>query len=323
MRKTHLVGALAVALALFCLALPRSTSAQVAVGISVHIGPPALPVYAQPICPGPDYIWTPGYWAYGDDGYYWVPGTWVLAPQPGYLWTPGWWGFAGGAYVWHAGYWGPHVGFYGGINYGFGYFGAGFVGGEWRGGHFFYNTAVSHVNVTVVRNVYVNRTVINNVHVNNHVSFNGGPHGINARPSAQQQRWDSEQHVQATSAQQQHFDAARSNTSLRYSANHGHPNVGATQRPGEFTGRGATRTNGNQSRPAQNQPNRGAQPNNRQENRNATPGNENRPAKQPHAQPAQRGNRPAAKPQQPRGNQGGERGGKNNGGDRGKDDGGR
>ena len=68
------------------LAIPAP--AQIAVGMSVHIGPPALPVYEQPICPAAGYIWTPGYWAYGDDGYYWVPGTWVMAPQPGFLWTP-------------------------------------------------------------------------------------------------------------------------------------------------------------------------------------------------------------------------------------------
>jgi hypothetical protein len=93
-------------LALLSLAIPADTPAQVAVGISVHIGPPALPVYAQPVCPGEGYIWTPGYWAYGPDGYYWVPGTWVIAPTPGFLWTPGYWGGGGGVYVWHAGYWG-------------------------------------------------------------------------------------------------------------------------------------------------------------------------------------------------------------------------
>jgi hypothetical protein len=47
-----------------------------------------------------------------------------------------------------AGYWGPHVGFYGGINYGFGYGGVGFFGGEWRGGAFAYNTAVMNVNTS-------------------------------------------------------------------------------------------------------------------------------------------------------------------------------
>jgi hypothetical protein len=64
-------------------------------GIFVSIGfgaPPVLPVYVQPVCPAPGYIWTPGYWSYADDGgYYWVPGAWVLAPYPGALWTPGYW----------------------------------------------------------------------------------------------------------------------------------------------------------------------------------------------------------------------------------------
>jgi hypothetical protein len=146
------------------LSLSTASSAQIGIGISVRIGPPALPVYAQPICPGPGYLWTPGYWAWNDDGgYYWVPGTWVVAPV-GMLWTPGYWGFAGGFYGWHAGYWGPHVGFYGGINYGFGYGGVGFAGGEWRGGAFFYNRAVMNVNVVNVRNVYSRTVVVNNVH---------------------------------------------------------------------------------------------------------------------------------------------------------------
>jgi hypothetical protein len=53
-------------------------SAQIGISISVNFGPPALPVYEQPICPADGYLWTPGYWSYDDDGgYYWVPGTWV------------------------------------------------------------------------------------------------------------------------------------------------------------------------------------------------------------------------------------------------------
>src|ERR1700733_12235554 len=117
---------------------PQPASAQIGVGISIHVGPPALPVYEQPLCPGDGYIWTPGYWAYGPAGYYWVPGVWVMPPSVGVLWTPGYWGFAGGLYGWHAGYWGPHVGYYGGINYGFGYAGVGFVGRYWSGGDFSY-----------------------------------------------------------------------------------------------------------------------------------------------------------------------------------------
>ena len=80
-------------LAVGLLANPAQTRAQIAVGISVRIAPPELPVYEQPLCPGEGYIWTPGYWAWDpDDGdYYWVPGTWVLAPEVGFLWTPGYW----------------------------------------------------------------------------------------------------------------------------------------------------------------------------------------------------------------------------------------
>src|SRR5579859_7359153 len=169
-------------LALLALVIPTETPAQVAVGISVHIGPPALPVYVQPVCPAPGYIWTPGYWAYGPDGYYWVPGTWVVAPTPGFLWTPGYWGWGGGAYLWHAGYWGPHVGFYGGINYGFGYGGIGYEGGRWDHDSFFYNTSVNNVNITRIHNTY-RTTVINNTNINR-VSYNGGKGGINARPSS-------------------------------------------------------------------------------------------------------------------------------------------
>jgi len=96
------------------LAAPLPAAAFVSVGISVGIAPPPLPVYEQPIAPGPGYIWTPGYWAWDGDGYYWVPGTWVLPPEVGVLWTPGWWGWDAGFYRWHPGYWGPRVGFYGG-----------------------------------------------------------------------------------------------------------------------------------------------------------------------------------------------------------------
>jgi len=213
------------------LSLSSSSAAQIGIGISVRIGPPALPVYAQPICPGPGYLWTPGYWGWNDDGgYYWVPGTWVVAPV-GMLWTPGYWGFAGGLYGWHAGYWGPHVGFYGGINYGFGFGGVGFAGGEWRGGAFFYNRAVMNVNVVNIRNVYSRTVVVNNVHT----SFNG-PGGIEARPTPQEEAYAREPHTAALAAQREHEQAASHNRALFASENHGRPEIAATGRPGEFSG---------------------------------------------------------------------------------------
>src|SRR5580658_3372623 len=184
-------------------ALPCASYSQFSIGISINIAPPALPVYVQPICPAPNLMWTPGFWAYdGDGGYYWVPGAWVEAPQPGLLWTPGYWGWGGGGYGWHGGYWGTHVGFYGGVNYGFGYGGVGFGGGEWRGGTFAYNTAVVNVNTTVIHNTYINKTVINNTTiVNNRTSFNGGANGIQARPTAQEQSYANQRRIEPTGAQ--------------------------------------------------------------------------------------------------------------------------
>jgi WXXGXW repeat (2 copies) len=222
-------------LILVILALSAASFGQFRVAIT--IGPPAIPVYDQPICPGDGYLWTPGYWYWDDDisDYYWVPGTWVLAPEVGFLWTPGWWGWGGEAFLWHEGYWGPSIGFYGGISYGFGYFGVGFVGGRWDGGHFFYNRAVMNVNVTEIHNVY-NTTVVNNVV--NRVSYNGGNGGIDARPTPQEEAAARERHIPPIAAQTQHLQAARSNPQLRASMNHGKPAIAATARPGEFSGRG-------------------------------------------------------------------------------------
>jgi len=229
MRILRLIGLLL--LAAMILGMPAASNAQITVGVSVRIGPPVLPVYAQPICPGPGYIWTPGYWAYGEDDYYWVPGTWVLAPEPGLLWTPGYWGFAEGVYVWHGGYWGPHVGFYGGINYGYGYTGVGFWGGEWRGREFVYNRAVTNVNVTVIHNTYNRTVVVNNV---NRVSFNGGPHGIQVRESEHERMAAREHHFEATRLQMEHEHVARGDRSQWASVNHGRPAVAASGRAGEF-----------------------------------------------------------------------------------------
>jgi WXXGXW repeat (2 copies) len=241
--KTHpAVRFLAFSLLLLVIpaALSSPSSAQIAIGVSVRIGPPALPVYEQPICPAAGYLWTPGYWAWSDDaGYYWVPGTWVQPPTVGLLWTPGYWGWNDGVYAWNAGYWGPQIGFYGGINYGFGYGGVGFVGGEWRGGTFFYNTAVMHVNTTQITNVYVNRTVI--VNNESHVAFNGGEGGVAARPTAQEEAYSREKHTPPVAAQVRQQHAASQNKALFASNNHGAPAVAATEKPGVFSGAGVVR----------------------------------------------------------------------------------
>ncbi len=145
-----------------CAVSPLISAAHAQIVISIGVPPPPLPVYEQPPIPAPGYMWTPGYWAYDDDdGYFWVPGTWVQAPRPGLLWTPGYWAFDGGSYRYRDGYWGEEIGYYGGVDYGYGYGGNGYEGGYWRGGSFFYNRTVNNISNVTITNIY-EKTVINN-----------------------------------------------------------------------------------------------------------------------------------------------------------------
>lgn len=203
----------------FILALGALFGVHAFAGIqfSVNIAPPPIAVYDQPPCPGDGYIWTPGYYQYGDYGYYWVPGQWVLPPGPGLLWTPGYWGFEAGVYTWHAGYWGPQVGFYGGINYGNGYFGTGFTGGRWVGNVFHHNAVVSNVDRRNVHNVYEDRTVLRPVTGPNHAFAGKG--GSPARPSPAEAAATRAPHQGPTPAQASHAQEAHNN----HLAAHGAP----------------------------------------------------------------------------------------------------
>ncbi len=186
--------------------------------------PPPLPEYSQPACPGDGYIWTPGYWGYQPTGYYWVPGVWTRAPYEGALWTPPYWGWRQGFYALFPGHWGTHIGYYGGINYGFGYVGLGYHGGYWNGGHFFYNRTVNNVNTTVIHNVYtyniVNKTTIIN---NTRVSYNGGRGGVPVRPRPEEVVTVREPRAAVMATQIQHEQAARADHDQFEPVNHGHP----------------------------------------------------------------------------------------------------
>jgi hypothetical protein len=222
---------------LFVLYLPLSPAhAQIAIGISVDIEPPPLPVYDQPPIPTPGYLWVPGYWAWDDDtGYYWVPGTWVLPPEPELLWTPGYWGWSDGVYFFHDGYWGPQIGFYGGVAYGFGYTGFGYEGGYWRNGAFFYNQSVNNISNVSITNVYNKTVVVNNT---TNVSYNGGAGGTTARPTAEQLAVEKERHIAPTAEQTRNVQAAAKDPTLLLNNNHGHPTVAATAHPAQFKGPG-------------------------------------------------------------------------------------
>ncbi len=253
-RKSQILSAKAILSAMFALllgavmflsparAFARAGAAgQVSVGISVSFGPPPLPVYTQPMCPGPGYIWTPGYWAWDPAyGYYWVPGTWVLAPFRGALWTPGYWGWDPGraVFLWHVGYWGPVVGFYGGIDYGFGYPGRGYYGGFWRDNMFYYNRDANRINYYNIHNVYYQRAPR---FFRTRCSYNGGDGGINARPDRRDFMAERQRRMGPSNWQDRQEHMARGMPEMRWSQNRGRPRIAATSRPERFMGRGVVR----------------------------------------------------------------------------------
>ncbi len=192
--------------------------------------PPPLPDYEQPEAPGDDYLWTPGYWAWGDGGYYWVPGVWVEAPYEGALWTPGYWGFWNNSYGFYPGYWGPHIGYYGGVDYGFGYFGFGYQGGYWGGGHFNYNREVNNVRGGRVHNVY-DRSVGGYNRGGSRVSFNGGRGGVQTRPRPAELAARHDQHAAPMGAQIQNQHIASTNRAQFANVNHGRPANAVVSRP--------------------------------------------------------------------------------------------
>ncbi len=297
--------------------------------------PPPLPDYDQPPDPGDGYIWTPGYWDYASAGFYWVPGAWVQAPYEGALWTPGYWAYTNNRYAYFPGYWGTYIGFYGGVNYGFGYTGRGYQGGYWNNGQFYYNRSVNNINVNVVRNVY-NYRVVN--YTSNRVSYNGGRGGLQMRPQMAELAALREPRAAPMTTQIQLRTQAMANHADFAQVNHGRPtqpvftkpvaaergvhpaavpvrNLPAAARPAPETARGgASPANPQQNRmQAQQEPSR-TQPERQEARPNQPPKNGaepmNRQSQSPAAahtaEPARREatptqpSRSAAKPEQPR-----------------------
>lgn len=233
---------LAMLLGCTALSAPAASFAQVSVGATITLAPPALPDYAQPPMPMLGYVWTPGWWQYGPDGYYWVPGTWVQPPAIGLLWTPGYWAWNNGRYDWNAPYWASQVGYYGGINYGYGYSGNGYSGGRWNGGQFQYNRTVNNFGNTRVANAY-SQSVVNATPFN-HVSFNGGNGGVSAQPNAQQLAVAHAPHTAPLAVQMQHIQTAGANRAMLAVQNQGRPPIAATSRPAVFNGAGVVASRG-------------------------------------------------------------------------------
>jgi len=207
----------------------------------VSVAPPPLPSYAQPPIPGDGYLWMPGFWAWREEvpDYYWVPGTWVK-PPPGLLWTPAYWSRIASGYAFQAGYWAADVGFYGGIDYGFGYPGDGYQGGRWQNGAFFYNRAANNLGSVNVARAYDQTIPAEGKATQS--SFNGGRRGTKAKPTSQQKQLALGRHFAPSPEQQEHFEMAAKDRSLYSKLNRGEPGVAATSRAGELSGAGITQS---------------------------------------------------------------------------------
>jgi len=180
--------------------------------------PPPQVQEVQPPMPAYGYSWTPGYWGWNSVAYdyYWVPGVWVMPPTIGLLWTPPWWGWVGGVYVLTPGYWGPTVGFYGGIDYGFGYGGRGYDGGYWRGRTFYYNRAVNNFGGVRVNAVYNDPPRAGRGF--SRVSYNGGAGGVRASATSAELAAARQARGAGTPAQFSHAEAAAGNPAFHADA---------------------------------------------------------------------------------------------------------
>ncbi len=204
---------------------PRSEYQRVS-----NTAPPPLPQYDQPPIPGPGYEWAPGYWDWSDGDYYWVPGSWVEPPRAGLYWTPGYWRFYNGSYLFSDGYWGPDVGFYGGVNYGYGYGGDGYYGGRWQNNQFYYNSAANNFGDRRMDAVYTQSAPSGG----GRASYNGGADGVRVAPTPTQVQAATARHFAPTHTQVAAVSAARAEPQLRAGVNRGAPPIAATVRPGAF-----------------------------------------------------------------------------------------
>ena len=99
-RKTLIAAGIAAA------TLSASAMAQVSVqiGIGAPMAPPAPMVEVVPAPPAYGYVWTPGYWAWHGDRYYWVRGRYVYG-RPGHAWVPDRWDNRGDRWHHAQGHW--------------------------------------------------------------------------------------------------------------------------------------------------------------------------------------------------------------------------
>jgi hypothetical protein len=151
------------------------------------------------------------------------------------------------------------VGFYGGINYGFGYSGRGYDGARWENGRLYYNTAVNSVS-SWLEGLYYNIAVnsgsswleekslipaLKQANANSHgwtyntpvkdsgrrVSYNGGPGGIDARATPEEEAAARATRSGLSLQQTQNAWFSHNDPHQHFSKNHGAPPILATPLP--------------------------------------------------------------------------------------------
>ena len=130
--------------------------------------------------------------------------------RPGYLWTPGYWGWDDGVYCGMPAIGARDVGFYGGVNYGFGYTGDRLRRRLLGSRRFFYNRAVNHI-----RQRPHHQRLQQDRRQQHHRQSRELQRRQRRHPGAARRRQElaaqREPHLQPVSAQLQHEQAARSN----------------------------------------------------------------------------------------------------------------
>jgi hypothetical protein len=69
-----------------------TTTSSPASSTSIVVTPPPAPapqVEVIPVSPGPDYLWTPGWWSWNGSGWIWFGGYWGYPVRPGHVWHDG------------------------------------------------------------------------------------------------------------------------------------------------------------------------------------------------------------------------------------------
>lgn len=75
--------------------------------VGVSVGPPVAPYVVGPVgmAPGPNYVWTDGYWNLEGGNWRWRQGAWVIPPRGRRHWEGDRWERHGNGYRFHRGHW--------------------------------------------------------------------------------------------------------------------------------------------------------------------------------------------------------------------------